>query len=111
MASMASMNWNPFSYLGLAAATYLTWKFTQQAKVYLLPSTLNKRYNASGNNWALVTGATNGIGFGFCEELCERGFNVILHGRNKALLNSGRASSPPRTRHARRRSWCWTWWA
>lgn len=87
MASMASMNWsNPFSYLGLAAATYLTWKFTQQAKVYLLPSTLNKRYNASGNNWALVTGATNGIGFGFCEELCERGFNVILHGRNKALL-------------------------
>lgn len=40
----------------------------------------------SGPSWALVTGASDGIGFGFVEELAALGFNVILHGRNKAKL-------------------------
>jgi short-subunit dehydrogenase len=40
------------------------------------------RYQA----WAFVTGASDGIGRGFAEELLHRGFNVILHGRNAAKL-------------------------
>lgn len=40
----------------------------------------------SGSSWALVTGASDGIGFGFVEELAVLGFDVILHGRNKAKL-------------------------
>lgn len=75
----------PLSYIGLAALTYTTLKFTRSAVTFLLPSSLN-RYNRTKNNWALVTGASDGIGFGFCEELCERGFNVILHGRNRDKL-------------------------
>lgn len=45
--------------------------------------------NKSGDrdrSWALVTGASDGIGFGFAEELAAQNFNVILHGRNKAKL-------------------------
>lgn len=37
-------------------------------------------------SWSLVTGASDGIGFGFVRELASRGFNVILHGRNEAKL-------------------------
>ncbi|KAJ6111175.1 hypothetical protein N7486_003410 [Penicillium sp. IBT 16267x] len=77
---------NPFTYIGLSALTYITYKFTRQATVYLLPSTLTKTHNPSGKNWALVTGSTDGIGYGFCQELCARGFNVILHGRNASKL-------------------------
>ncbi|KAJ5648920.1 uncharacterized protein N7484_002643 [Penicillium longicatenatum] len=77
---------NTLAYIGLAAVAYTTYKFTRQATVYLLPSTLTKTHNPSGQNWALVTGATDGIGFGFCQELCARGFNVILHGRNASKL-------------------------
>ncbi|KAJ5167462.1 uncharacterized protein N7482_006243 [Penicillium canariense] len=73
------------SWVGLAALSYLGFNITRQATVYLLPCRLS-RYNRSGANWALVTGATDGIGFGFCEELCARGFNVILHGRNREKL-------------------------
>ncbi|KAF3397825.1 Very-long-chain 3-oxoacyl-CoA reductase [Penicillium rolfsii] len=79
-------NWTTtLSTIGLATLSYLAYQLARQAGIYLLPSKL-PRYNLSGNNWALVTGATDGIGFGFCEELCSRGFNVILHGRNREKL-------------------------
>ncbi|KAJ5114345.1 hypothetical protein NUU61_000104 [Penicillium alfredii] len=76
------------SYIGLATLAYITLKFTRQATTFLLPTTLTKRYNNNADqpNWALVTGATDGIGLGFSQELCARGFNVILHGRNRAKL-------------------------
>ena len=37
---------------------------------------------AGSKAWALVTGASNGIGLEFVYRLAARGFNVILHGRN-----------------------------
>lgn len=45
-----------------------------------------KQSNSQGSAWALVTGASDGIGRGFAEELCHCGFNVILHGRNENKL-------------------------
>jgi 17beta-estradiol 17-dehydrogenase / very-long-chain 3-oxoacyl-CoA reductase len=56
---------------------------------YLYPSGLHKysRQHANGEgSWALVTGASDGIGRALCSELSARGFNVILHGRNEAKL-------------------------
>jgi 17beta-estradiol 17-dehydrogenase / very-long-chain 3-oxoacyl-CoA reductase len=41
---------------------------------------------ATNSTWALVTGASDGIGFGFVQELAAHGFNIILHGRNKSKL-------------------------
>jgi len=57
------------------------------------PKALNK-YTTSARGesvWALVTGSSDGIGKGFAEELCSRGVNVILHGRNEAKLHIVRA--------------------
>lgn len=56
---------------------------------YLYPSGLPKylRQHADGEyGWALVTGASDGIGRALCSELSARGFNVVLHGRNEAKL-------------------------
>lgn len=56
---------------------------------YFYRSGLPKYLRTHGDeekSWALVTGATDGIGLGFAQELCSRGFNVILHGRNPAKL-------------------------
>ncbi|KAJ5162036.1 hypothetical protein N7492_007428 [Penicillium capsulatum] len=85
---MASAWENLLSYVGLATISYLTYKFTRSISTYALPGTLTKHYNPNGSSWALVTGASDGIGYGFCEELCARGFNVILHGRNRAKLET-----------------------
>ncbi|OQE41204.1 hypothetical protein PENCOP_c005G05305 [Penicillium coprophilum] len=80
----------PLAYLGLFTLGNTVFSLTRQATNFLLPSTLNKCYNPTQTNWALVTGATDGIGFGFAQELCARGFNVIIHGRNAEKLDRRR---------------------
>ncbi|KAJ5970165.1 Short-chain dehydrogenase/reductase SDR [Penicillium vulpinum] len=80
----------PLAYLGLFTLAKTVFSITRQATNFLLPSTLLKRYNPTQTNWALVTGATDGIGFGFAQELCARGFNVIIHGRNSEKLERRR---------------------
>lgn len=49
-----------------------------------------KAPDASGSPWALITGASDGIGKGFAQELCHESFNVILHGRNEQKLHAVR---------------------
>ena len=44
---------------------------------------LKKRY---GGGWALVTGASDGIGKEYCIELAKSGFDIILMARNKEKL-------------------------
>lgn len=38
------------------------------------------------DSWALVTGASTGIGLAFCKELGKQGFNVIMVGRKRVVL-------------------------
>lgn len=63
-------------------------------RLYIRRSTL-PRYispDASGHSsWALITGASDGIGLALAHELCAHGANVVLHGRNPAKLAHVRA--------------------
>ncbi len=47
---------------------------------------LIKRYGK--DSWALVTGATDGIGKGICIELARTGFNIILVSRTESKLKT-----------------------
>ncbi|CAK7232093.1 hypothetical protein SCUCBS95973_008145 [Sporothrix curviconia] len=61
--------------------------------VYLRPSQIHRYvYNdAQGRPpWALVTGASDGVGTGLADELAAIGLNVVLHGRNTAKLEGVR---------------------
>ena len=55
----------------------------------LRKSTLN-RYGQ--NSWAIITGASDGLGKGFAEELAKDGFNIILIARNKDKLDKAALS-------------------
>lgn len=55
---------------------------------FLRPSRLPVYCHAETGSWALVTGASDGIGRGFADELVARGFNVLLHGRNPQKLEN-----------------------
>ncbi len=47
----------------------------------------NKKYCQNGkDSWAVVTGATDGIGLGFCKILAKLGFNIVLISRNAEKL-------------------------
>ncbi|GAM88409.1 hypothetical protein ANO11243_064420 [Dothideomycetidae sp. 11243] len=77
----------PLAYLGLSTATILSSKLAGFAWLYIRPTSLSRyQHGKPGSTWALVTGASDGIGLAFTEALLQRGFNVIMHGRNKAKL-------------------------
>jgi len=69
-------------------------------RLHALHTSKLSRYLHSGNQvrdgkgdsnaWALVTGASDGIGHAFVEQLASQGFNVVLHGRNKEKLQKFR---------------------
>ncbi|KAJ1303617.1 hypothetical protein OPQ81_011800 [Rhizoctonia solani] len=58
----------------------------------LFHSSTIQRYNHVSSDgqpaWALVTGASDGIGKGVAKELIARGFNVVIHGRNPEKLQA-----------------------
>lgn len=51
-----------------------------------MPSNPLKRYAHGSGSWALVTGATGGMGEEWAHQLAGLGFNVIVHGRNESKL-------------------------
>ncbi|KAK0761703.1 hypothetical protein N5P37_005685 [Trichoderma harzianum] len=79
-----------FASIGAVTVAALAINVLSAVKVYILPSKLKRyaHFSSDGKHpWALVTGASDGIGRSFAEELALRGFNVVLHGRNQTKLD------------------------
>lgn len=74
---------------GLATLSLLAARIINFVRLYTTPGTLS-RY-ARPNAYALVTGASDGIGKAFAFSLASKGFNIILHGRNATKLDAVRA--------------------
>ncbi|KAI9665900.1 MAG: hypothetical protein M1821_003835 [Bathelium mastoideum] len=84
---------NILSLIGALSLAILFARFASFLTLYARPSSL-PRYNPSPKQrpaWALVTGATDGIGRALAEELARQGFHVLLHGRNPTKLDATRA--------------------
>ena len=52
---------------------------------FLRPSSI-KKYIHGAPSYAIVTGATDGIGKSTAAELLRNGFNLIIHGRNETKM-------------------------
>ena len=77
---------SPFIYaLGAVTTLYLTQKLLRFTYLYTRPSSLHK-YHYGTAPWAVITGASDGIGLGFARELALNNFNIALHGRNPTKL-------------------------
>ncbi|KUI65471.1 hypothetical protein VM1G_01274 [Cytospora mali] len=74
--------------LGIVSCLSLISNTTAFFLLYLKPSKLHRYLHDTAGKpaWALVTGASDGIGKQFCHELAAHGFNVVLHGRNPTKL-------------------------
>ena len=77
------------SGLGVATASYIILRFFRFVYLYSRSSSI-ERYLYGESPWALVTGATDGIGLWIAQELATKGFNVVLHGRNPEKLERTR---------------------
>mmetsp|Transcript_12781 Transcript_12781/g.20884 ORF Transcript_12781/g.20884 Transcript_12781/m.20884 type:complete len:346 (+) Transcript_12781:101-1138(+) len=54
---------------------------------FLRPSTSLRKYGARKEAWAVVTGASDGIGKEFAKQLAKKGFHVVLISRNQSKLD------------------------
>ncbi|PCH40815.1 NAD(P)-binding protein [Wolfiporia cocos MD-104 SS10] len=77
---------NFFVLLGAIVAAHQLRRFIAFVWLYLLRPTTVHQYLHDPPAYALVTGATDGIGKAVAEELYSKGFNLILHGRNEQKL-------------------------
>lgn len=75
---------NVLALIGAVTSINILWRLFVFVRHFLRPSALPRYLH--GEAWALVTGASDGIGAGLVDELANRGFNVVLHGRNQAKL-------------------------
>lgn len=66
---------------------------TAQAILTTQPENM-KYYTPTTGDWALVTGASSGIGLEFCRQLAARGMNLVLVGRQQASLEQVAAQLP-----------------
>ncbi|KIK68958.1 hypothetical protein GYMLUDRAFT_34992 [Collybiopsis luxurians FD-317 M1] len=80
--------------LGLGATTIARFCYRTLSvllQIFVLPGQSLKRYGAKKGAWAIVTGASDGIGKEFAFQLAKAGFNVYLVARNIELLDAAAA--------------------
>jgi 17beta-estradiol 17-dehydrogenase / very-long-chain 3-oxoacyl-CoA reductase len=75
------------STIGAIAAVYLVARFVQFASLQFASPNLKKKYAKAGT-WAVVTGASEGIGQALALDFAKRGFNVCVIARSKDKLAS-----------------------
>ncbi|KAM4722530.1 very-long-chain 3-oxoacyl-CoA reductase [Rhinophrynus dorsalis] len=77
-----------FWYLGVVATAWwglsATWRLLSGARVWVLGS--GTQVGPRIGRWAVVTGATDGIGKAYAEELARRGMNIVLISRSPEKL-------------------------
>ena len=78
-----------FALLGIAVFLYRLLKLADFVWFYFLrPSDSYKKYQRGPQSYAVITGATDGIGKSLAKDLYRKGFNVIVHGRNEEKLKA-----------------------
>lgn len=75
-----------FGALSLATAISGTLSFVFSN--FVRPGVSLKKFGANKGAWAVVTGASDGIGREFAIQLARAGFNVLLAARNQAKLDA-----------------------
>ena len=74
--------------LGILTAIHLSFRFLRFIYLYFIqPCALPRYLHGDSNSYAIVTGASDGIGIELVKQLLSKGFNVILHGRNQEKLS------------------------
>ncbi|MBE9464017.1 SDR family NAD(P)-dependent oxidoreductase [Dyadobacter subterraneus] len=74
------------NFIGIVAVFRIIFRFVTFVYIYIRPSSI-LRYKTEGA-YAVVTGASDGIGKGIALELAAKGFNLILHAKDSVKMNT-----------------------
>ncbi|XP_045148172.1 testosterone 17-beta-dehydrogenase 3-like [Echinops telfairi] len=83
--------WDPLSALGALTAAWLllgaAWRVGCVVYIYLLPwARPGDHWIRAQGAWAVVTGATDGIGRAYAHQFAKKGLNIVLISRNANKL-------------------------
>ncbi|QDS71875.1 hypothetical protein FKW77_010112 [Venturia effusa] len=74
-------------FCGLLSLSAVVYRVSTFINLYFLRASTIDRYLCPGDEtWALITGATQGVGLSLAQQLLDRGFNVVLHSRDPEKL-------------------------
>jgi len=87
------MSWSGLEVIGFIVTVYVLWclvsAFWNLLYTCCVGSTLGRAINVRGlGSWAVVTGATDGLGRAYVEELAAKGLNVVLISRSLFKLQN-----------------------
>lgn len=86
---LLSLAFAGFAALGFVRAARCVYSWTALlADLYLAPSLNLNKYGAGTGGWAVVTGASDGIGKEFALQLAQKGMNVVLVSRTPSKLQA-----------------------
>ena len=78
-----------FALLGTAVFLYHLFNLADLIRFYFFrPLDQYKKYLRGPRSYALITGATDGIGKSLAKNLYRKGFDLIVHGRNEKKLKA-----------------------
>lgn len=77
-----------FFIIGLIHLAYFVYAFVGFLRRNCLLKKMNLTERYGTGSWALVTGASDGIGAEFCIQLAREGFNICLVSRTRSKLES-----------------------
>lgn len=82
-----------YSFVGAVAIAGIIYKFLSSVWIVLYPHILAKRLGhvidlKTLGKWAVITGATDGIGKSYAKQLAKRGLNVFLISRSEDKLQA-----------------------
>lgn len=98
-----SCPWQYTLLLSLGALTFARFTFKTLVVIFqtfILSGTDLKKFGAKKGAWAVVTGASDGIGREFAIQLGLAGFNVLLVARNAKMLNDVAVEIATKTKSA-----------
>ncbi|KAH7921278.1 NAD(P)-binding protein [Leucogyrophana mollusca] len=73
---------------GVTLARFALKTLTFLSQTFVLSGKSLKKFGAGKGSWAVVTGASDGIGREFAVQLGKAGFNVMLVARNRVMLEA-----------------------
>ncbi|KAK7202405.1 3-ketoacyl-CoA reductase, partial [Myxozyma melibiosi] len=86
-----TLAWFSIAFAVLGFVKYLSFglKFTTLlAQLTIIPGRSLKKYGAKKGAWAIVTGASDGIGKEYALQLAKAGFNLVLVSRTQSKLST-----------------------